>query len=717
MKGEERYLLNLLEGSKTRFVIPVYQRNYDWKIEQCKQLFDDLEEVVAEGMDSHFFGSIVSKADNDIRVVIDGQQRITTSFLLLLALLHQLNDDVISTNDESLVRYINEEYLIDRFHKSDSKLKLKLIKDDQTAFEAIYEGVEAKFIQDSNITQNYLYFCNRIAKTKLDADQLKDAIEKLMIIDIKLGKEDDAQRIFESLNSTGLDLSEGDKIRNFILMGLDPEEQERCYEDYWNAIEKNTNFEVSSFARDWLAAVRRKTPAIKKVYTVFKDYIKSRGLGTEELLAELLKYSEHYKVITTATSGSPKIDAVLRRLVLFDATVMYPYSLNLFEYRRSGNIGDAETAAVLCAIESYLFRRWVCKVPTNALNKVFETLHNEVLRGVADGGSYSDVLNKVLLSKEGSGHFPDDTEFMEAFEQRDFYRIAGYKYYLYDRLENGDSAERVNVVDNLRDEVYSVEHIMPQTLSNSWMQDLGEGYEDIHEKWLNSMANLTLTAYNSKYSNRRFVDKRDMEDGFRQSGFRLNQLVCEQDSWGEAQLELRNQEMQKRFLKLWPMISSTFEWSNDSYEEHALDDDFDFTGRQIAAYSFMGSRFTVKTWVDMICGILSMVYELDPVVFHKFVPEGSEFPGRYFMQKETDYSFKVGEGVYFNPSSSTAVKIDSLKVIFDVAGIDASELVFELYKPREAAASVNELMKQAVNVDAVEEDSLDAVSAALKDIM
>lgn len=313
---------------------------------------------------------------------------------------------------------------------------------------------------------------------------------------------------------------------------------------------------------------------------------------------------------------------------------------------------------------------------------VFETLHSEVLRGVKDGGSYPDVLNKVLLSKEGSGHFPDDAEFMQAFEERDFYRIAGYKYYLFDRLENGDSLERVNGVDNLRDESFSIEHIMPQALSTSWQQDLGDDFAEIQARWLNSMANLTLTAYNSKYSNRRFVKKRDMENGFKQSGFRINGFVCQQEAWGEEQLKARNELMKRKFLELWPSIESDFEWGNDAYEEHALDDDFSFTGRQIAAYSFMGSRFTAKTWVDMICGVLSMVYELDPVVFHKFVPEGSDFPGRYFSRKESDYCFKVGEGIYFNPGSSTYVKIETLKIVFEAAGIDCSELLIELYKSK-----------------------------------
>lgn len=259
---------------------------------------------------------------------------------------------------------INEEYLIDKWHKSERKLKLKLIKDDQAAFEAIYSADAEKFIQDSNVTQNFIYFCGRIDKTKLTADQLRDAIERLMIIDIKLGKEDDAQRIFESLNSTGLDLNEGDKIRNFILMGLDAQMQEEYYEQYWNEIEKNTGYDVSSFARDWLAAVRRKTPAIKKVYSVFKDYVrtefkdcaKAGAFDAKALLEELLKYSKHYKAINAADSGNHRLDAVLRRLILLDMSVMNPFTLNLFEYRRCAEISDQQVIEALKSVETYLFR-------------------------------------------------------------------------------------------------------------------------------------------------------------------------------------------------------------------------------------------------------------------------------------------------------------------------------------------------------------------------
>ncbi len=684
MKGEERYLLNLLEGTKTRFLIPVYQRNYDWKKEQCRQLFEDIETIVNEGADSHFFGSIVSKADGDVRIVIDGQQRITTSYLLLLALVNQIKAGTITTSDESLATMINEEYLIDRFHKDDRKLKLKLIKGDQAAFEAIYDGNPEKYVMDSNITQNYLYFCERIEKTDLDADQLHDGIEKLMIIDIKLNKEDDAQRIFESLNSTGLDLSEGDKIRNFILMGIAPDQQEEYYEKYWNAIEKNTYYDVSSFARDWLASMLRKTPAMAKVYPAFKDYVRRSGQATEELLEHLLSGSEYYRIITQASSGNPVIDIILRRLNLMGMSIVNPFLLNLFEFRSEGGISDQDTAEVLSAIESYLFRRWVVGAPSNALNKVFETLHSETMRGVVEGGDYADVLIHVLLCKEGSSRFPDNNEYLAGFADKDFYNIRNYKYYLYDRLENGDSVERVNVVKGIREGDYTIEHIMPQTLNGVWMEDLGEDCEAIHKVWLNKMANLTLTGYNQKYSNRRFTEKRDIENGFRDSGFRLNAFVKDQDTWGVTELSKRDEIMRRKFLELWPMPSSDFSWSGDSFDEYGLDEDADLTGRKIAGYSFLGTRYKAKNWADMIIGVLSDINDLDPVALQKYVPEGTEFPGRYFSSTPEEYCFQIAPGVFFNPGSSTQIKQAALRVIFGNIGLNENELSFELYKIKDA---------------------------------
>lgn len=265
MDGHKQYLTDLIEGKLTRFVIPVYQRNYDWKPEQCGRLFDDLVDVAKTKRKEHFFGSIVSQTPRGERIVIDGQQRITTVFLLLAAIRTQLRAGVVASTDAELADDIDEYYLLDKKHKKEQKLRLKLVKSDSDAFGAILNENDGAFILESNVTQNFIYFKSRIASMEVSVDDFCEAIKSLCVIDITLDPPDDAQLIFESLNSTGLDLSEADKIRNFVLMNLDQELQEDYYENYWNAIERNTDYEVSEYIRFYLAAREGKTPAIKKV--------------------------------------------------------------------------------------------------------------------------------------------------------------------------------------------------------------------------------------------------------------------------------------------------------------------------------------------------------------------------------------------------------------------------------------------------------------------
>lgn len=255
MRGEDEYLTYIIEGKQTRFVIPVYQRNYDWKIEQYKRFFDDLQSVATTGMGEHFFGSIVSKREGDTRVVIDGQQRITTVFILLAALVAQLRspESGVTSAEASKADYIEGQFLVDTYHPDDQKLRLKLVKGDMGAFSAVVAG-GGDLVEGSNVTLNYRYFLKRIAEMPITGDQLFDAVKRLKVVDVKLDERDDAQRVFESLNSTGLDLTEADKIRNFILMDLAEREQERCYEEYWIPIERNTLGQVSDFARYYLAA-------------------------------------------------------------------------------------------------------------------------------------------------------------------------------------------------------------------------------------------------------------------------------------------------------------------------------------------------------------------------------------------------------------------------------------------------------------------------------
>lgn len=677
MRGDAKPLVKMMQGAETRFVIPVYQRNYDWKREQCKRLFDDLEDVVHEGRPSHFFGSIVSKANMERRVLIDGQQRVTTTFILLAALCKQVEDGAIVSEDpKRTARYVRTQWLIDEFDDVE-KLKLKLVKGDQSAFARVVAGDSGKLVDGSNVTENYRYFLDRIAATDLTAEELRDAVKALEVIDISLEDGDNPQLIFESLNSTGLDLSAGDKIRNLILMDLPEKTQEEYYEKYWNPIEVNTEFDVSSFVRDYLAAVTRRTPTIKRVYQTFRDFSAGRDMG--KLLEELLRYSSVYKGIADGTVGSKRIDPVLRRLGLMDMGVMNPYLLSCLVAYEDGTVGEVDMAGALAAVETYLFRRWVVSVPTNALNKVFEQLHWEAMKGVAEGASYADAVKFVLLRREGSGRLPGDAEFRGGYEKTNFYNAGRWRFYLYDRLENGNNVESMDVVGMLESGTASVEHVMPRTLSKAWRDSLGENADDIHERWLNTMGNLTLTGYNSQYSNSPFAEKRDRKNGFKDSGFRLNKYIASCEAWGPEQMEERFERVWELFMELWPLPTSSYVPAVHEHESHGLDEDYDLTGRKLAAYAFQGARHTTKNWVDMMQGVLRELYTIDPSGIRS-VATGVKFPARYFSDRPLDYGFEVGGGIWFNPGCSTSTKCDALRRIIErVDGAELSDLTFEVY--------------------------------------
>lgn len=520
----------------------------------------------------------------------------------------------------------------------------------------------------------------------VSVEQLVDAIERLCVIDITLDPSDDAQLIFESLNSTGLDLSEADKIRNFVLMNLDQEYQELYYDKYWNAVEVNTDYEVSDFIRYYLAAITGKTPAKSKVYQTFRTFSRQRyhapemdglRIDTAALLGDMLTYSAHYHSCIHPDAESGAVGRRLANLRNLEATVAHPYLLNLLEYRRAGKIDDAEAAETLGIVEAYVFRRWVCSAPSNALNKIFEALHGEAEKGVATGADYADVVAYLLTHKGGTGRFPDDAEFANAVRTRDFYRIGNRKFYLYDKLENGDSKERVDVIGGLESGDFSVEHVMPQTLSDAWRSELGEDADVVHEQWLHRIANLTLTAYNSDYSNRPFEQKRDMAKGFRASGFRMNQWIAEQPSWGEDQLERRSERLVAQFLELWPMPQSSYVPQRVLPEQAPLDSDIDFMGRRISAFTFMGERHAVKQWNTMMQMVMRRVFELEPAKVQAFVT-GSEYPANYFRADDVPEYSKVSDGVFVRTGFNNAAKMGLLRKVFEICGIDEGELTFEM---------------------------------------
>nr|WP_297169268.1 DUF262 domain-containing protein [uncultured Dysgonomonas sp.] len=682
MQGDAKQLLRFMDGADKRFIIPVYQRNYDWKLDNCRQLYDDLIRVIRQNRRSHFFGSLVSslceEASSGDYLIIDGQQRLTTVSLFLLAIVKLLENGEIESTDTVLKDRIKETYLIDKYQPQERKVRLKPVKHDSNAFEKLLFGEEEDYIESSNVTQNYRYFYNRIKdKQELTAAELFEAVKRLEVIDIFLHPGDNAQLIFESLNSTGLGLEEGDKIRNFILMGLDPIKQEQYYENYWNKIEVNTDYNTTAFVRDYLTFKQGKIPSLKVIYQVFKEYVNDGEDNVESILKDLLIYSQIYQKIIHATTQNKGIDEVLVRLNLLDMGVTYPFLLALFKYKVDTNLTDSDTKNVLECIESFIFRRFVCGIPTNALNKIFSTLHKDVFRLKKENDHYVEVLKYVLLSKTGSGSFPADEEFSEMLSTKNMYRISSkYKQYLFDRFENEDNVERVNIVSMMENGDLTVEHIMPQTLTPQWKNDLGSDFSPIHDTWLHTLANLTLTGYNPKYSNKSFLEKRNMEKGFIDSGLRINRYIANCDKWTLYELEARNESLALQALKLWKYPQSVFAPPIRETEEYSLADDFIFTGYSIKEYTLLDGVYQADTWVEMLVDVVKKIYELYPAEITKIAEEPDT----------VDIAIQGGDGyvwianrVYLYTATSTMSKIRTLTKIFEECGIDKDYLSFKVF--------------------------------------
>lgn len=684
MKGSECKLVEYMEGSKKRFVIPVYQRNYDWKTENCKQLFDDLVKIIRNKRRSHFFGSIVSVYNPDGRntefLVIDGQQRLTTVSLLFLAMYNLMKNGIITPATDSLSQQIYEDYLVDKWQPEETRIKLKPVKNDRQAFAKLF-GDSGEHIKTSNLTLNYDYFYDRIQKREITVDELYDAICSLEIINITLNNEDNPQLIFESLNSTGLDLSEGDKIRNFILMDLPVKEQNAYYEKYWNRIEECTGYDVSLFIRDYLSVKRQSIPSGRYIYMTFKEYVETTGAEIEPLLKELLDYAKRYSILLSGGTSGKALNACIYRLNRLETTVTRPFFLEVLRLYDENVLDLAQVTDIFLTAENYVFRRTVCDLPTNALNKIFLMLHRDIVRYDGTDDNYVEKFKYALLSKKDRARFPDDSEFGAAFAERRIYRMnSKNKVYIMERLENYGTAEDKDVYSHCDDGVYSIEHIMPQHLTPAWIKALGSDYEQIHEVWLHRIANLTLTAYNSQYSNGTFDEKKNMKNGFRDSGIRMNTYIAAKDKWTLDELEERSEYLRARALEIWAVPVTAFEPPKRQLDFVTLDDDENLTGRVIAAFCYKNTEQPVASWVEMYRKVLQILYAEDKSVITRLAASSDEGIAQHFAMTPKDFakSMEIGDGIYVLTNTNTQSKLVVLNRIFKLYNADPSDLIFFL---------------------------------------
>lgn len=687
MKGSEAKLVSYMQGSDKRFIIPVYQRNYDWRTENCKQLYEDLKTIIEKKRNSHFFGSIVSVYNDGAfneYLIIDGQQRLTTVSLLMLAMYNLMKSGLVIPEQSNLADYIFETYLIDKWKEGETRIKLKPVKNDSKAYGSLF-GKETNYVQESNLTANYNYFCSMILKKEISIDDLYTAITRLEIINITLNNEDNPQLIFESLNSTGVALSEGDKIRNFILMGLPAKLQAEYYEEYWNKIEINTRYDVSSFIRDYLTIKQQAIPAFSKVYITFKAYVYENSLETQPLLEELLAYSERYSILLNAKTKDKQLNACIYRLNRLETSVTRPFFMEVLRLhdQEPQLISLQDLVEIFIITEIYLFRRSICSVPTNALNKIFMTLNREIFRYE---GSYENYLEKfkfALISKVDQSRFPQDEEFIENFSTRAIYQMnAKSKIYILERFENYDTKEDKEIYKHCDDGDYSIEHIMPQHISDPWVKELGPNYEEIHNIWVDRIANLTLTGYNSNYSNYAFSEKRDMKHGFKESGLRLNQWISQQEKWTLDQLEERNEKLMQRALNIWSTPTTTYQPPEKQMDFYSLADDVDLSGRELGKYSYKKFEQPVTSWVEMLEHVVKMLHAEDKTVLSRLAHiHDTDNELDSFVTDNTENSrgtIEIEPGIYLIRNTSTTTKMNMLRKLFKAFDANPEDLIFYL---------------------------------------
>ena len=555
MKATEAKLLGFLQKSP-QFIIPIYQRTYSWTEKQCRQLWEDiLRAGLSDAITVHFIGSIVYVEQGLSQVshqtpllVIDGQQRLTTVSLLIEALARALGD--AEPVDGFSAAKLRHYYLSNPLESGDRYFKLLLSQTDNASLKAVIRNTEQPQEPSLRVMRNFELFNELLAVHMQDLAALCRGLAKLVVVDIALNRDqDNPQLIFESMNSTGKELSQADLIRNYILMGLDPALQTRLYEDFWRPMELDFGQEAygtqfDGFMRHYLTVRTGEIPREREVYEAFKEHALTAPVqngGIEALVKDIRAFARYYCAMALGSESDAVLGAAFQDLRELKVDVAYPFLLDLYNEYAAGRFSVADFAGAVRLVEAYVFRRVICAIPTNSMNKTF--------------GTFAKVLRKDRLLESIQAHFlllpsyrrfPSDDEFRRDLHSRDLYNFRSRSYWLR-RLENHGRKERVAVDE------YTIEHILPQNpeLSGSWQQVLGADWQRVQQQWLHTLGNLTLTAYNAEYSDRPFAEKRDMPGGFKESPLRLNAGLGQLSVWNEAAIQARAGRLADLVLAVW----------------------------------------------------------------------------------------------------------------------------------------------------------------------
>ena len=552
MKASEKKIKDLFSEAKTFFAIPVYQRDYNWQEKHCKQLFEDILNVGKDiDITSHFIGSIVYIHEGVYGIgekefyVIDGQQRMITITLLHIVLYHRLKESKEEYADE-----LYELYLVNKFSKRDIKLKLLPPEENLNILNKILEEnwEELEKYQDRNIVKNYKFFKEIISNySNEEIEYLLAGLDKVIYVDIALEKDkDDPQRIFESLNSTGLDLSQGDLIRNYILMDLEREKQNLVYKNLWLPIENNCKISlgneiknyVSDFIRDYLTLKNGKIPSKPKVFEEFKEFYNKNN---DEQLEDIKNFSEEYShIIKPNTEKDKEIRKELENLKVLDQTVINTFLIGILRDYRENKIIKNEILEILKLLQSYIWRRFITEKPSNALNKIFQGMY---LR-ISKDQKYYKSLEESLLNQD----FPTDDELKEALKTKNVYKDKEKLRYVFKELENYNHNELID----FENEKITIEHIFPQKPNKSWKEKYSDYELQEMKTFKDTISNLTLTGSNANLGNKSFLEKRNDDiHGYKNSKLYLNKYLSKLNEWNLSAMEGRFEELFKNIVKVW----------------------------------------------------------------------------------------------------------------------------------------------------------------------
>jgi uncharacterized protein with ParB-like and HNH nuclease domain/predicted transport protein len=554
VKAVEANFLRFLNKSD-QLEVPIYQRTYSWTRLECLQLWNDVVRAAHDDVSGHFIGSIVYIDTGIFHVstantieVIDGQQRLTTISMLRLAVARAIATD--GAGDEKAARKLIKDYLLqdeDLDPGVEGRYKLLLTKSDRETLMRLVDGRELNPTEAPRLVDTFNLFAEQLRRTTLSHDQVLAGLGKLLMVDIALEKDhDNPQLIFESLNSTGLDLSQADLIRNYVLMGQPPKLQKEIYTNSWYPLEQSFPAEdqdrFDSFMRDYLTMKTSQIPKIDRVYESFKTLAQSSGLDEAELVADIYKHSKNWVKLAFDRAEEPELREAIADLNQLKVDVAYPFLLEVMDDHDQGTISDADLVAVIRLVASYVFRRALAGIPTQILNKTFAALAREI-----DKDNYIESLKAALLLKESYARMPTDEEVRSALLVKDVYNFRS-RNYLLGKLENRDRKERVDVLG------YTIEHVLPQNpdLSPEWQEELGPDWKTVQEKYLHTLGNLSLTGYNAELSDRPFHEKLTMKGGFRDSPLRLNHYLAGLEHWNEEEVQERAALLADQVLEIWP---------------------------------------------------------------------------------------------------------------------------------------------------------------------